>query len=183
MRAAEQLEAYAGNAAQGLRVIDLSTRDDPKESLSDFFTELKIKAHLAAKKIRELETEAKPGEQGRDVTVTSAIDSALPRIDSTLADQPELRAITKNTIGSTLTELFMYDRARPLVEEAVAYWQRAGLPNHEYADALYNLAGIEAEAGSPVRAESLYTASFAMYYVLDGDSTAIWAGLNSKPPR
>lgn len=128
---------------------------------------------------REVLGQAKPGEQGRDVTVTAAIDSVLPRIDSTLADQPELMAVTKNTIGSTLTELFMYDRARPLVEDAVAYWQRAGQPGHEYADALYNLAGIEAEAGSPVRAESLYTASFAMYHALDGDSTAIWAGLNN----
>ena len=73
----------------------------------------------------------------------------------------------------------MYDRARPLVEDAVAYWQQAGRPSHEYADALYNLAGIEAEAGSPVRAESLYAASFAMYHALDGDSTAIWAGLNN----
>jgi serine/threonine-protein kinase len=128
---------------------------------------------------REVLGEAKPGKQGRDVTVAAAIDSALPRIDSTLKDQPELRAVTKNTIGSTLTELFMYERARPLVEEAVAYWQQAGQPNHEYADALYNLAGIEAEAGSPARAESLYTASFAMYRALDGDSVAIWAGLNN----
>jgi serine/threonine-protein kinase len=129
--------------------------------------------------LRDVLSEARPGEQGRDVTVTAAIDSVLPRLDSTLSDQPELRAITKNTIGSTLTELFMYDRARPLVEDAVAYWQRAGKPSQEYADALYNLAGIEAEAGSPVRAESLYVASFAMYYALDGDSTAIWAGLNN----
>ena len=128
---------------------------------------------------RDVLGQATPGEQGRDVTVTAAIDSVLPRIDSVLSDQPELRAITKNTIGSTLTELFMFDRARPLVEDAVAYWRQAGRPSHEYADALYNLAGIEAEAGSPVRAESLYTASFVMYHQLDGDSTEIWPGLNN----
>ncbi len=129
--------------------------------------------------LRDVLSEAKPNEQGGSVTVTAAIDSVLPRIDSTLRDQPELSAITKNTIGSTLTELFMFERARPLVESAVAYWQQAGRPSHEYADALYNLAGIEAEAGSPVRAESLYVASFAMYHALDGDSTEIWAGLNN----
>ncbi len=55
--------AFAGNAAAGLRVIDLATRDDPRESLVDFFDELKLKANLAAQRIRDVETEANPGER------------------------------------------------------------------------------------------------------------------------
>jgi len=55
--------AYAGNASEGLRVIDLSTHDDPRESMVDFFDELKLKANLAAQKIREIVTEANPGER------------------------------------------------------------------------------------------------------------------------
>ncbi len=128
---------------------------------------------------RDVLGEAKPYEQGRDVTVTAAIDSALPRLDAMLGDQPDLQAAIRNTIGSTLADLFLFDRAQPLVEQALAHFEKGGTPSHEYADALYNLAGIEAEAGSPVRAESLYTASFAMYYQLDGDSTGIWPGLNN----
>lgn len=55
--------AIPGNAALGLRVIDLSTRDDSRESVKDFFDELKLKAHLAAQKIREIEIQANPGER------------------------------------------------------------------------------------------------------------------------
>ena len=103
----------------------------------------------------------------------------VARLDAMLGDQPDLQAAIRNTIGSTLADLFLFDRAQPLVEQALAHFEKGGTPSHEYADALYNLAGIEAEAGSPVRAESLYTASFAMYYQLDGDSTGIWPGLNN----
>ena len=53
--------AIPGNASQGLRVIDLSTRDDSRESVKDFFDELKMKANLAAQKIREIEIHANPG--------------------------------------------------------------------------------------------------------------------------
>lgn len=124
----------------------------------------------------------RPGDQGRDITVVEAIDAVIPRIDSTFATAPDLRAAIKNTLGSTLYDMGLYDRARPLIEDALRIHEviDSGRVTRERADAIYNLAGVESETGRPVRAESLYRRSLPMYPVLDrGDSTQMYLGMNN----
>jgi serine/threonine-protein kinase len=131
---------------------------------------------------RDVLTTAKPQEEGRDITVVEAMDRVIPRIDTTFRNEPDLRAAIKSTLGSTLADMYLYDRARPLAEDALRLRRQldGNRPSREQADALYNLAGIESESGSPVRAESLYQASLAMYRRLPGvDSSEIWRGVNN----
>jgi eukaryotic-like serine/threonine-protein kinase len=59
---------------------------------------------------------ADPGTgQGRDFTVVEALKAAVPKIDETLKDQPEVAAAVRVTIGQTLTDLGSFDAAEPLL--------------------------------------------------------------------
>ncbi len=125
---------------------------------------------------------AKPQEGGRALTVVEAIDMVIPRIDRTFARQPDLRAAIKNTLGSTLTDMALFERAVPLVKDALRLRDSldGNAPSRERADALYNLAGLEVEIGSSIRAESLYRASLDMYGRLPRvDSVEIYRGFNN----
>lgn len=124
----------------------------------------------------------KPGEEGRDITVVEALDAVIPRIDSTFASAPDLRAAIKNTLGSTLHDMGLYDRARPLIEDALRIREGLdhGMASRERADAIYNLAGVENETGASIRAESLYVEALGMYAMLSPhDSTDVYRGLNN----
>jgi serine/threonine protein kinase/tetratricopeptide (TPR) repeat protein len=123
---------------------------------------------------------ASPDQLGSGVTVVAALDHAIPRIDSSFADNPDLRAAIKNSLGSTLLNMFQAERARPLAEDALRTLDSLGAlaSERERADALYNLAGVEATAGSLERADSLYTASIAAYWRVPGiDSAEVWRGV------
>jgi serine/threonine-protein kinase len=124
----------------------------------------------------------KPQQEGRDITVVEALDAVIPRIDSTFAAAPDLRAAIKNTLGSTLHDMGLYDRARPLLEDALRIQGALdrGTITRERADALYNLAGVENETGNSARAESLYVAALGMYATLTPtDSADVYRGLNN----
>lgn len=125
---------------------------------------------------------AKPAEGGLDLTVVAAIDRTIPRIDATFADQPDLRAAIKATLGSTLTDMGLYERARPLVEDALRLQDSldGSAPTRARADARYNLAGLASESGELTRAESLYREALAMYGAAPGvDSAEIYQGMNN----
>jgi eukaryotic-like serine/threonine-protein kinase len=122
---------------------------------------------------------ARPQRLGTAVTVVEAIDSAIVRTDSAFTAEPDLRAAIKLTLGSTLTDMFLYERARPLLEEA--YRLRTTIdgtaPSQDQADALYDLADIEAQIGDAAKAESLYRVSLDMMGRLpEPDSADIWQG-------
>jgi serine/threonine-protein kinase len=125
---------------------------------------------------------AKPQEGGLNLTVVDAIDRTIPRIDATFANQPDLRAAIKATLGSTLTDMGLYERARPLVEDALRLQDSLDgtTPTRARADARYNLAGLAAERGELGRAESLYREAITMYGVVPGvDSVEIYQGMNN----
>ncbi len=125
---------------------------------------------------------ASPAGHGRDVTVLEAIDLTIPRIDSSFTSNPDLIGAIKNTLGATLYDMGLYDRALPLVEDALRLFSAAdsGRPSRDHADALYNLAGIRYSTGMTAQAESLYHAAFDMYRRLpDTDTTALTAELNN----
>lgn len=129
---------------------------------------------------RDVFAAASPAELGSGVTVLEALDHAIPRIDSGFATNPDLRAAIKNSLGATLLNLYLPERARPLAEDALRTLDSLGAAAspRERADALYNLAGVEATDGSLERADSLYTASIAAYWTVPGiDSAEVWLGV------
>jgi len=131
---------------------------------------------------RDVLSAAKPQESGKGTTVVEAIDLVIPRIDSSFRSAPDLRAAIKNTLASTLIDMGLYDRARPLMLDAVRLQDSLGerVSLRERADGLYNLAGLETEVGSPERAESLYRRSLVMYGKVPGiDSVEIYRGMNN----
>ncbi|MDX2261555.1 MAG: serine/threonine-protein kinase [Gemmatimonadales bacterium] len=125
---------------------------------------------------------SKPQESGTGTTVLEAIDLVIPRIDSSFASAPDLRAAIKNTLASTLIDMGLYERARPLMVDAVRLHDSLGdrVTLRERADGLYNMAGLETEVGSPERAESLYRRSLTLYGQIPGiDSVELYQGMNN----
>jgi len=131
---------------------------------------------------QEVLSSARPDRQGGNVTIVQAIDSAIARTDTAFADQPDLRAALKLTLGATLANMFLYKPAKPLLEDALRLRRTldGDTPSMDKVDALFNLAAIEAEVGDAGRAESLYRASLTMRGKLTpGDSSKIYEGLGN----
>ncbi len=125
---------------------------------------------------------ARPDRQGGNVTVVQAIDSAIMRTDSAFTGQPDLRAAIKLTLGATLTNMYHYKSAKPLLEDALRFRRTVDgdTPSMDKVDALFNLAAIETEVGDAGKAESLYRASIAMRGKLTpGDSSKIYEGMGN----
>jgi serine/threonine-protein kinase len=130
---------------------------------------------------RDVLAAASPEELGPEATVLQALDHAIPRIDSGFAGNPDLRAAIKNSVGATLLNLYLPERARPLSEDALRTLDSLGAhaSPRERADALYNLAGVEATEGALDRSDSLYRAAIAAYWAVPGiDSTEVWLGIS-----
>ncbi|MGE0441410.1 MAG: protein kinase [Gemmatimonadales bacterium] len=132
--------------------------------------------------LRDVFAAARPGRLGTGVTVVAAIDSAVARADTAFGGDPDLRAALLLTLGQTMHDMYLYQRARPLLEEARRL--RGELdgdrPSKEQADALYDLADIETQIGSPAKAESLYRVSIGMLGRLpEPDSADIYEALSN----
>jgi tetratricopeptide (TPR) repeat protein/predicted Ser/Thr protein kinase len=125
---------------------------------------------------------ARPDRLGGDVSVVEAIDSAIARSDTSFGSEPDLRAALKLTLGSTLTNMYLYERARPLLEDAHRLRRTldGAVPSAEQAEAIFSLGLIEAEIGDAARAESLYRASLDMRRRLNpADSAGHFEGLSN----
>jgi serine/threonine-protein kinase len=80
------------------------------------------KAVAVSEFLRELLSSSNPNQaQGREVTVAEVLDRAASRIDegSELAEQPEVEAAVRRTIGHTYTSLRKLDEALPHLQRAV----------------------------------------------------------------
>ena len=62
-----------------------------------------------------------PKQDGRMVTVASALDRARQRLETELVDQPALRAAMQEAIGGTYLALSLFKEAVPLLEEVLAF--------------------------------------------------------------
>lgn len=125
---------------------------------------------------------AKPDRLGSGVTVVQAIDSAIARADSAFRSEPDLHAAIKLTLGSTLTNMYLYQRARPLLEDALRLRRDidGDAPSRDKADALFDLGSIESEIGDAGKAESLFRSSLSMRGRLGAvDSARIYEGMSN----
>ena len=61
-----------------------------------------------------------PGREGRDVRVVDVLKCAADELDTKLADQPEIRAALRNTLGVTYLGLGQFAEAEPQLRAALA---------------------------------------------------------------
>jgi tetratricopeptide (TPR) repeat protein len=96
-----------------------------------------------------------PNQKSHDATVADMLDDAAQRVETELADQPEVKAEMLGTIGGTYMTQAKYDLARRYLREAYTFdvqlygqdaWQTAGVM-HSLGDISY-LAGDYAAADS-----------------------------------
>ncbi|MBC7844003.1 MAG: serine/threonine protein kinase [Gemmatimonadaceae bacterium] len=102
--------------------------------------------------------QASPREGGRALTVAEALDRAVPMIDTAFASEPDIRASVQLSLGETLQNIQLHERARPLLQQAYEYYRtRDGVvPSQQQTDAIWNLATVARQDGKLVEAESLY---------------------------
>ncbi|MDX1674936.1 MAG: serine/threonine-protein kinase, partial [Longimicrobiales bacterium] len=101
-------------------------------------------------------SEADPARaRGDSTTVLEVLDRAAPRLESTLQDEPAVRATLLHTLGTVYRELARFDQAVALLEEARAIREREVGPDDpelavvltDLGDALLRLdRSVEAEA-------------------------------------
>ncbi|HZS04344.1 MAG TPA: serine/threonine-protein kinase [Blastocatellia bacterium] len=104
-------------------------------------------------------TEAK----GNTITAREILDQGAEKIRQELKDQPEAQATLMNTMGNAYRSLGLYDRATPLLEEALK--TRRQLFGNEHADVastLHDLGMLRFDKGDYAGAEALHREALAI---------------------
>lgn len=100
--------------------------------------------------------------QGREVTVREVLDAASARADTSLADQPDVRAAVRSTIGNTYAALGQYDAAEAHLRAALATRTASfGAGSPEVATSENDLAALLWRQGEYAPAESLMRTALA----------------------
>jgi tetratricopeptide (TPR) repeat protein/predicted Ser/Thr protein kinase len=93
-----------------------------------------------------------------DLKVRTALDRAADRIQGKFANQPEVEAEIRNTIGDTYDDLGMYPEARKQLEQAAQLETRAlGSKNPKTLHSLGLLGYVLYQQGDMTKAETLLT--------------------------
>jgi len=108
--------------------------------------------------------------RGNTVTAREVLDKGADRIATELKDQPEVRGTLMDTMGTVYVNLGLYDRAVPLLQEALAT-RRAALGNEhlDVARSLFNLAVVLRRRGDYAGAEALHREALALRRKLLGN--------------
>ncbi len=88
------------------------------------------KARAVNEFMRETLGAASPWQQGHDVTVAEALESAVTKVAPSFAGQPEIEGAVRHTLGDTYQLLGRYDEAEPQLEQALALQVRELGPEH-----------------------------------------------------
>jgi serine/threonine-protein kinase len=115
--------------------------------------------------------EADPfGLSGEALTVRELLDQGARQIEGALADQPQVRARMMDTIGVAYMNLGIYDRALPLLDEALASRRRVlGEEAPEVAESLAHLGSLWYEKGDLEAAAPLLRQALSMRSELLGE--------------
>jgi tetratricopeptide (TPR) repeat protein len=91
---------------------------------------------------------------GRDVTILSALDAAVERIDESYPNQPEIAAALRETIGWTYVWYGRFDEAERLMMSALEVRRSLfGNQHLDVAKSLYRLGVLHIDRGDPEAAE------------------------------
>jgi len=121
--------------------------------------------------LQDLFTLSDPSEaRGEQVTVREILDDGAARVQSELSNQPVVQASMLQVIGRVYHHLGLYDKARPLLEQALAIRRAQYGPAHpDVATTLDELAGVRYEQGDFDASEDLYRRALAMNRQLHGE--------------
>src|SRR5262249_32489762 len=97
------------------------------------------RAEATAKAINKFLTDdllaaARPEAKGRELTIHQALDEAVPKLDKAFADQPEVEASVRLTVGITYRSLGLHSQAEPHLRKALEL--RRDLLGAEHPDTL-----------------------------------------------
>jgi len=104
-------------------------------------------------------------QQGRGPTITAReiLDQGAGRLDRELAGQPRVKARLLQTIGTVYQQLGLYDRASPLLEQALKTRQKLfGPESLEVAESLESLGRLAERQGRYAPARPLLERSLAL---------------------
>ena len=101
--------------------------------------------------LQEIMASADPIEgMGCDVTVIESVEAAVPRIGSTFADQPDLQAAVRHTIGTTFLRLGRLEEAEEQLRLALAIRREVNGPaSLDIAATLNSLGEVLYDRGDP----------------------------------
>ncbi len=130
-----------------------------------------------ARAVREAETAARVSEflvdlfkvsdpmgaGGESITAREILDLGAGRVDRELSGQPEVQATLKEAIGNVYRNLGLYDRAEPLLREALeSRGDISGEENLAVAQSLHNMASVLLDKGEYAAARPLFERSLAV---------------------
>ena len=101
--------------------------------------------------------------KGGDVTARQVLEQGAEKIERDLADQPEVRASLQNAIGSVYLHLGLYDKAAPLLEDALATREDLlGADHLDVADTLNHLGNLYRRRGKYDASQQLHQRALAI---------------------
>ncbi|MEM7584648.1 MAG: serine/threonine-protein kinase, partial [Acidobacteriota bacterium] len=111
---------------------------------------------------------------GREVTVREVLDRGSQEIHHRLDDEPELRGMLLDTMGSIYLGLAQYENSLPLLEAGLAERRRALPADHpDIATSLHNLGGHHLAKGSYGQAEPFFRQAIAIRRGLGPDEVSV----------
>lgn len=114
--------------------------------------------------MQEMLASADPARKGRDVKVAEVLDEATQKMESELADQPEVLTEVRRTIGNTYRSLGLYDQAEPHLRFALEKnKQLYGEKNPATVKSISDLAYLLRFKGNLAEAESLYRRALELH--------------------
>ena len=119
--------------------------------------------------------------RGNTVTAREVLDKGAAKIAAELKDQPEVQAALMDTMGAVYRNLGLYDKAIPLLQQALET-RKALLGNEhlEVAKSLTSLGTVALEKGDYAAAEDLYREALGMRRrLLGNDHLDVAAGANN----
>ncbi|HET7699098.1 MAG TPA: serine/threonine-protein kinase [Vicinamibacterales bacterium] len=105
----------------------------------------------------------------REPTVRNILDAGAERVQNELGGQPELKAEMLTVIGRVYARLGLYDKAKPLLSEALALGRRDPADTPRLAQTLNDLGVLSREQRDTDGARALLEESLAMRRRLFGD--------------
>jgi serine/threonine-protein kinase len=101
--------------------------------------------------------------QGREMKVVDALAAAVPRIETSFRDQPEIRAAVQHTIGRTYADLGLVPEAERLVQQSLATRRQVLDPGHpDIGESLHGLGALAFVKGDYETAERLWRESLEL---------------------
>ncbi|NBC18917.1 MAG: tetratricopeptide repeat protein [Bacteroidetes bacterium] len=123
---------------------------------------------------------ADPREEGREVRVASLLDQAAGDLDSSFADQPDVEATLRHTLGVTYRELGLFDESEAQFQRALALRERLFDSHHQDVLTTQNALGnLYILSGDYAQADSILTRAVASARTLTGEQDLLVSDLMS----